>query len=325
MNYRQEFDLERTLAPRNVGDILRETFTIYSKNFLRLAAIVVMVQIPIAILYVAAEFIPGFGEDWGGILSSSIPSSSIPINILVGILLGLIALIAGIVMQGAMIHAISEQYFNRPVNIGRAFGFSWRRTGIMLGAQLLVLLAIASVFLIIVGVPTAIHFAAHGGVGLGASLAILVMMLIIGSPAAIYLGINWVFVLQTALLEGCGTRAALSHSSELVKGSWWRVLGILLLLILIVVAIIYAPVAIGAGIGLMASAYLPVTIKAMIWIGAIIWYVVVALITAPIITIGETLLYFDLRVRKEGYNLDFLANELGLASTPVDAGSSPPE
>lgn len=312
--------MNRTLGPRNVGGLLSETFTIYGKNFLRLVAIVVIVQIPIAIVFFAVELIPGFRE----VVNSNL-SSLTPMNILIRIPLGLIALVAGIVMQGAMIHAVSQQYFSRPVNIGRAFGFSWRRTGVMLGAELLVFLAIASVFLIIVGIPTALHFAVHGGVGWRTSLAIGVMLVIVGTPAAIYLGINWAFVLQTALLEGCGPRAALSHSSELVKRSWWRVLGILLLLIIITVTIIYIPSTIGVGIALVASTTLPVTIKAMIWIGILIWYIVMAILTVPISTIGATLLYFDLRVRKQGYSLDALANELGLASTPTDVVASPPE
>jgi hypothetical protein len=302
--------MERTLGPRNVGDILRETFSIYGKNFLRLVAIVIIVQIPIAIVYFAAGLIPGFGEEVSSTLSPLIPT-----KILIGIPLGLIALVAGIVMQGAMIHAISEQYFSRPVNIGRAFGFSWRRTGAMLGAELLVFLAIASVFLIIVGIPAAIHFAAHGGIGWRTGLAIMIMLIIIGTPAAIYLGINWAFVLQTALLEGCGPRAALSHSSELVKRSWWRVLGILLLLILIIAAIVYIPVAIGAGIGLITSAAIPVAIKAIVWMGIIIWYMVV----------GATLLYFDLRMRKQVYGLDALANELGLSNMAKEQTPSPPQ
>jgi hypothetical protein len=311
--------MERTLGPKNLGDILTETFSIYGKNFLRFVAIVVIVQIPIIILYFAAGLIPGFGEE-----SSSTLPPLIPMKILIGIPLGFIALVAGIVMQGAMIHAVSEQYFSRPVNISRAYGFSWRRTGVMLGAELLVFLAIASVFLIIVGVPTALHFAVHGGIGPLTSAAIIIMVAIIGLPVAIYLGMNWAFVLQTALLEGCGPRAALSHSSELVKRSWWRVLGILLLLIIIISTIIYIPLAIGAGIGLIAPANFPAAIKAIIWMGVAIWYIVAAVLTVPIVTIGETLLYFDLRVRKHGYSRDALASELGLTSAPTDTGATPP-
>jgi len=309
-----------TLGPRNLGDLLKETFTIYGKNFLRLLAIVLIVQIPILIVYCAAALlIPGFGEE-----DSSTLSSLSSMNILIGIPLGLIAFVASILMQGAMIHAVSQQYFSRPMNIRRAFGFSWRRTGVMLGAELLVFLAIASVFLIIVGVPTALHFAVHGGIGPLTSAAIIIMVTIIGLPVAIYLGMNWAFVVQTALLEGCGPRAALSHSSELVKRSWWRVLGILLLLILIISAIIYIPSTIGVGIGLIALASLPAAIKAIVWMGIIIWYIIAAFLTVPIVTIGETLLYFDLRVRKQGYSLDALANELGLTSAPADTSASLP-
>lgn len=55
----------------------------------------------------------------------------------------------------------------------------------------------------------------------------------------------------------------------------------------------------------------------LVW--AIIATLIANIVTIPIFTIGETLLYFDLRVRKQGYDLNTLSSELGLASPPTDA------
>ena len=114
-------------------------------------------------------------------------------------------------------------------------------------------------------------------------------MTVIGIPAAIYFGITWVFVWQVALLEGCGPRAALSRSSALVKESWWRVLGIMLLF------------------GLIAGA-----ISGVLGMIPVLGSIVGAILSALVAIIGSTVLYYDLRVRKEGYSLEVLAGELGV-------------
>jgi hypothetical protein len=285
--------MNRTLGPRNVENFLSETFVIYKNNFLRFTAIVAIVEVPIAILSFLVRMPMGFTLE--GI---SAPPLFTPEYILILIPFGLAAFVAGIVMQGAMIYAISEQYFQQPINIGQAYSFAWRRMGAMLGAYFLVLLAV-----------------------LGLSLTI------IGIPAAIYFIIAWVFMWQTALLEGCGPRAALSHSSALVKQSWWRVLGIVLLFVIIVMTInmiLYIPLAISLVISVVTavmtgSATLAAT-GPPTWtiIGATIGSIIGNIISIPIFMTATTLLYYDLRVRKQGYDLNTLSSELGLAA-PTDA------
>ena len=107
----------------------------------------------------------------------------------------------------------------------------------------------------------------------------------------IYFENYWAFALQAALLEGLGPIDALSRSSALVRGNWWRVLGILIVLFLILLII------------RNASFYLAVK-------APVIAAIIVSILAVHILAIGMTLLYYDLRVRKEGYNLDSLATEL---------------
>ncbi len=128
---------------------------------------------------------------------------------------------------------------------------------------------------------------------------------IIGIPFAIYFMIRWLFYLPAALLEGVGPRAALSRSSALVKGNWWRVLGVLIV-IDIIVSVIALPL----------SFILNTIVLQNYLIGLIVGGIVGALLM-PILSTGFTLLYFDLRVRKEQYSLDKLAHELNIK---IDSG-----
>ena len=57
--------MDRTLAPKSLEGILKETFTVYKRNFLRLTAIAAIVMVSTVIV----SFIVGFG---GGLLSRSV-------------------------------------------------------------------------------------------------------------------------------------------------------------------------------------------------------------------------------------------------------------
>ena len=242
-----------TFGQWDLGDILRHTFTIYGRNLWRFAAIVAVVMVPLGILWLVAA-IAGMVPF---ILGNGEPEALLPLLVI----LSAVSFIASLLMTAALIHGISQQYFVSPISITQAYRFAWRRLGSLVGAGLLAGVAVAGLAITVIGIP-----------------------------AAIYFGITWAFLWQTVLLEGCAPRAALAHSSALVRQYWWRVLGILLLFSVI------------AGVINSLLSMVPV-------FGAIIG----SILTPPITIIGATLLYYDLRVRKQGYTLEALAAELRLA------------
>jgi len=286
--------MERTLGPRNVGDILKETFIIYKNNFSRLAAIIAISVIPSAIvtLYINLSFLLSNEE---ATMRSLVGRSLV--GALLSVPLYLVVSVISVFTIGATTHAIAEQYFHRPISFSRAFSFAWHRFGTMLGAFFLVLLVVMGLSITIIGIPAAIYFA-----------------------------ITWAFILPVALLEGCSPTAALSRSAALVKQNWWRVLGILLLLGIIIWAILSIPLGIDMAIQIFTQAMTQATAQSPIWItiwSSTIIGLIVGLIGTPFLTIGETLLYFDLRVRKQGYSLDALTGELGITGTVPDPTVNP--
>ena len=256
------------LNPRNIGDILGDTFRIYGRNFWDLSAITAIILGVLGIIGIIAGFgslpLVITGGEIGALAGWTIA----------GLIIWVVAnILGGILVVGALIHAVSEQYLGQRISIRQAYGFAWRRLGAMLGAGILASLAIGGIIAVSVSV------AALSWVGW--------ILLVVGSCASIYLMISWIFILPVALLEGLGPTAALSRSSALVKKNWWRVLGITLVMALISGAII-------AILGMIPT------------VGAILGSILVT----PIYTIASTLLYYDLRVRKEEYSLEALASEL---------------
>ena len=114
----------------------------------------------------------------------------------------------------------------------------------------------------------------------------LLAMTFIGLPLFFYLLVVWFFYAQSIMLEGKGPIGALRRSRVLVRGSWLRVFGIGVVFVLIFV-----------GLGLAAGIPGSIASVANTPLAAII-FTVTQSIVMPVGTIGATLVYFDLRIRK---------------------------
>jgi len=110
--------------------------------------------------------------------------------------------------------------------------------------------------------------------------------------------VRWIFVLVVTAAEDERYGDALSRSSELVAGHWWRVLGILLLTSLVINT---AEFALGGAVGALAA-----------WakVSADSFDRLVAIASAPILVLLLplqasilTMLYYDQRVRREGTDI----------------------
>ncbi|HVM39938.1 MAG TPA: hypothetical protein VM618_04055 [Acidimicrobiia bacterium] len=124
----------------------------------------------------------------------------------------------------------------------------------------------------------------------------------------VYFFVAWAVAVPVLLFEGTGGRAALSRSRELVRGRWWQTLAT------IAVAFILASVAwavIGGVLAGLVEALAgddsPVTTA-----GTFVVDVLGDLVVTPFTAVVTGVLYFDLRLRKEGFDADALARALDI-------------
>lgn len=257
--------MSTALKPKDIGGIIGDAFRIYGSNFLRLLAIVAIVEVPLGIVGIVFGLLGFLGAGGlGMVVDPWALGEFIGAMVIFIVVFAIVSIVAGVLMTGAVIHAVSEQYVRQRISIGEAYRFALGRLGPMLGAAVLAGLAVFGMAITVIGIP-----------------------------AAVYFGVRWLFVYQAALLEGTGARAALSRSSALVKGTWWRVFGIILVIGIIVFA---------------ASAILGLI--------PVVGSVIGTILVTPFGVAGGTLLYYDLRVRKEEYSLQGLASELQISIGP---------
>ncbi len=240
---------EGTIPPRDLGELVNETFVVYQRNFWPFVLMFFLANIPSII----ATFTP-----W--VVSVSFIMLSVALSVLAG---------------GATVYGVTQQYLGRPIIIEECFRRAWGR-----GLYLIVAAVLFGIIL-------------FG--------AVLLSLLLIGIPIFFYLLVSLFFYSQVIMLEGRGPIDALGRSWGLVRGSWWRTFGIGIVLFLIFIAVTLVALIPGAILSLINPA-----------LGSIL-FDVFGVVVPPIAYIGATHVYIDLRVRKEGYNLERMASEVGRA------------
>ena len=146
---------------------------------------------------------------------------------------------------------------------------------------------------------------------------------IIGIPFAIYFAVRWGLFLGPVMFEQPKVSNALRRSSELVKGTWWQMFGMLLAIFLfstlvhmileISIGFILILTNLGGEIGfidilewgLLSEPFENSTPLFYTILLAI--HLCVYAISHPIWIIGITLLYFNQRIRKEGFDIEIQA------------------
>jgi hypothetical protein len=159
----------------------------------------------------------------------------------------------------------------------------------------------------------------------GPSLLWLTLLYILGVGVAtlffvipgIWLYVAWALAMPVLLVEGVRGRAALGRSFVLVKGRWWRTFGVLA--VGFILAGIISTLVQGV---FLAGIFVGSDNDALVLLFSALAGIVGLAIATPFQAAVLTVVYFDLRVRKEGFDLELLASEIG-GSAPVAADEPP--
>jgi len=275
------------LQKMEIADILDTAIRLYRHNFTLFMEIVAVVQVFLMAIYMIGMWV-------GTQTIMATPSEEIPWHALLGLgPLGLLYIGGWILLfpvsEAALAFAVSETYLGRRISVLEAYRRMWPLIWRLLGTMILVSIVIS----------------------LGTGMCLIPGLLV------------WVwFAITTPIvaLERTAGPTAMDRSYRLVSGHWWRVLGALLLLQLI---IIVATLAIS----------LPAMLAVMLLLGESNPLLAQSLTTAvqtitnivvrPVLMIGTVLIYYDLRIRKEGFDLVTLTQALE-RSRGVDATEEKP-
>lgn len=272
------------LRPLRVGEILDVAITIYRRNAKTLLTLVIVVVGPVEVLsaLIQASALP---ED--DFVTETGPATfevddDVWLTIAGFGAAGLLSFIGATIATGACFKAIADGYLGERAEWRPALGYAARRLHSILWVTFLgTLLAVVGLFLFIVP-----------GVYLYAAFAVAVPVL---------------------LTEGVKGRKALGRSRRLVKGRWWGTFGVVVLGAILVGIVEAALVGLAAIFTTIDTAD-PTLSSFLVNTGAT---VLASLVATPFAAAFVVVLYFDLRVRKEAFDLQLLAQQIG-----VDPGSA---
>jgi hypothetical protein len=322
--------MESNLRPLSLGEILDRTAQLYRTNFLLFAGIFSVYAGAVLVLNLLHI---GLDE----LLKSLHLAGAL---IWVDLAAGGVILLAVFLLFGATTAAISRAvawvHLGEPATIRGAYQSILPRLGRYLWLMTIAAFVIWTPFVLLYG--GYIGVLAFYGKGFGAQAGaaaqhaaaanpqlttamlvaslVFVLLLIPVSIYTILMGLRYSLAIPASVVENLKARASIRRSVELAKGAWGRIflLGLLVGIVklgLVGLTQIFVLITAFKHQGQLG----PVTLA----ISQIIGFFTNTFL-GPIYATGVTLFYYDQRVRKEGYDIEWMMQAAGLtAAEPVEA------
>jgi len=295
------------LRPLGVGDIVDRVFSMYRQRALLFAA---LAAVPYLALFLV---IGGIALSLGSQLAplgpfldtfTTVPSGTPPTPtitptiasaffalIVFGAVASLVSVLFLSVQIGSLVDATAARYLGREATVGSSFRAGLRVAPKIIGTGLLLF------FSLVIGWAVLIVLIALSRNALVAALAGLA-----GLVATVFVFASWLVAPVVAAIEPVGPIHAVRRSWWLSNGHRWRILGLQILLAVLqtVLSTLISFIFVAAFI---SDAVVRVVLQNIVnVIATVLW--------APVEWGTFTILYFDLRVRKEALDLQLAAEAL---------------
>ena len=311
------------LVPLGLGELLDKTFSTFRKNFWLFAGIMVLPQaLMVGVGILVQIYLSGIQMTQNPQTHQLSPASAAA-----AMRMGLISMgsliphyIIYALALGATTFALSEVYLGRTTTIRESYRAVYRRVWRLLDVIFSVLIRSCGLFLLVfvllmvmIGSVAAIFRIPPSMVVLLGILALL-GFIASGILVVIFL-VRYCVAVPALVLENLKSRQALKRSVALTKGFLWRLLVVAVLMVLItmtLVSIFQAPFSVAAFL-IAAKGGRPglwLTIPSLLLGG------VAGIVTSPLLMISFAIAYYDLRVRKEGFDLQLMMSNLEASTFP---------
>lgn len=275
------------LRPLGIGEILDAAINIYRSRFGQMVLAVALLVIPTQVLAAVVALSADESDELttaGGYVAN--------------FLINLLSIAAASLATAASMKIVSSAYLGQESDWRSSLRMAFSKSGPLLGATvLLILIAAAAGF----GVVLAGFLAGPAGV---------IPLLLVLVPLGIYFAVSISVFVPALMVEDTGAWGSLKRSRELIRGRWWPVLACLF------VSFLLANIVTGVIQGVFAAGSLAADNYILSVLVFAIGGTIASCITTPFLAAAVSMIYFDLRVRKEGFDLELLARTLGTDPPP---------
>jgi hypothetical protein len=277
------------LRPLGIGEILDVGIKITMRHWWTLARAVLVVVVPLQLVAAIVDV----SASGGVVTSTGDPATIEEDEVWTFVAAALVALtltlLAQTIATGACFKAVADAYLGNVPSWKRSLAEVLRRLHSIIWVSILAFVL--------------------GALGLIACIA-----------PGIWLYISWTVAVPALLTEGVTGRRALGRSFRLVRGFWWRTFAIIIL------GSVLAGILEAALGGVLGAVSFATSSDVVDVVTSLLSAVVAGAITVPFVAAVTIVLYVDLRVRKEGFDLALLVQRFGEpgAGAPVVPPAPPP-
>ncbi len=282
------------IRPMNFGEILDAALVIYRRHFglfLKLAVIVLAVPV-LLLVYISARFVGSF--------MTQTPNFA---GLLYLLPVGILYYLASLVLTAGTIRIIADSYLGRAPRLQDALALGveklWSLVVVGLGKGVIVFL---------VAMAAGVVIAVLGVAAKGAGAAAVLLLVAAGAAGAWLVGFvlcGYGVTTPVVVLEELGSSFdAFGRSWDLTRSFKLKVLGLAVVAVLLFNAL---PSWVLQALSVVARAALPPLSIALAALAT-----VVPVLLTPAVAAVITLMYYDLRVRREGFDLQMLSRQMGI-------------
>jgi len=278
------------LRPLSVGEIIDAAIKIWRRHFPTLARLVFVVVAPVQVLSALVRASVGAGDTvFNGVDAAGNPS--VDTHALPGWLAGMftaqaLSALAFLIASAAVLRAVSVAYLGGTPEWRDSLKAATSRLRSLIWLGLLM-----------------------GGALFLAALALFVPF--------IWLGVSWSVAFPVLIAEGERGTGALRRAYRLVRGRWWPTFGALLVAFMFQ---FFLGLVLGIPLALLTASWDSGSTAAIALTSVV--SVASSVVTTPFMAAVLVLVYFDLRVRKEGFDLELLSQGVGIPGAVLPSRGS---
>jgi uncharacterized membrane protein len=320
--------MESNLRPMTLGEILDRTAQLYRSNFMLFAGIYAVYAGVMMVLNLAQIGL----DSW--VIGSHPTGGLLLLRGTVNLLRGLLILLVAGAAMAAINRAVTWVHLGEPATIRGAYRSIMPHLGRYLWLMTIIAFFIYAP-LILAAVLAGVVFATSPGLlqalntpGNPQSATVILMIFLIvvlillpWIVYVIFMALRYSLAVPACVVENLKARQAIRRSIELSKGARWRIflLGLLVCVIAVIMVIVAQFIVI----------VMVIKNHGQISPGAMALSQVMAFITntfiGPIYAAGLALFYYDQRVRKEGYDIEWMMQQAGMVVAPPAAPEAAPQ
>jgi hypothetical protein len=301
------------LRPLTLGELLDRSFFIYRRHFWLFVGIMAVPSLLMLMMSVIVQFLQPENPALAGPPSGDAADPAVLLSLIIGVVLivivgAIVYWITYAIATGAATVAVAQLYNGQTITIqgayaplrGQAFAIAFLLFLIALRIGGVMFVAAALFALFAAGAAALTPLLSVAAVGFGVIVLFVVF---------VWMMLRYSIAVPALVLEGATATEALGRSIELTKGDLGRVF----VVVLFCAIIAYAAMFMFNGPFIVAAALAGPETTTAFWLNltGVVFASVANALTGSLVIIALAVLYYDLRVRKEGLDLQLMISDLG--------------